>query len=281
MKISVIGTGTIGSAITEALLNAGNKVLVYNRTASKTEPLVNLGAIAVSTPEQAIEESDVTILAVYGGEILREVLLNDNVKPLLKGKKLLTVATSKAEEIKAISNEVSLLGGSLVELAIMSGAVDVKAKQGYALLGCEKSQELFWKEVMEAIGEVVYTGEVGSAAIAATPSIIGEALRSLHLAYSVAFAMKINLPQELIKRDFSMLMPGSEKMVSALFNRDYSQGMATLEGYRDTIEIAYKDLKSVGLPTEIFENILALYDKAGELGFADKAETSLMEALLD
>lgn len=87
MKISVIGTGMIGSAIVEALLNEGNKVFVYNRTANKVKPLVNLGAIAVSTPEIAIEESDATILAVYGGEILREVLLNDNIKPLLKGKK--------------------------------------------------------------------------------------------------------------------------------------------------------------------------------------------------
>ena len=40
MKISVIGTGMIGSAIVEALLNEGNKVFVYNRTANKVKPLV-------------------------------------------------------------------------------------------------------------------------------------------------------------------------------------------------------------------------------------------------
>ena len=193
----------------------------------------------------------------------------------------MTVATSKADEIKAIASEVSLIGGSLAELAIMASTEQVKSKQGYALLGCEKSNELFWKEVMEAIGEVVYSGEVGSLAIATIPSIIGEGFRSLHLAYSVAFAMKMNIPQELIKRDFSMLMPGSEEIITAIFNRDYSKGMATLEGYRDTIEIAYKALKSEGLPTEIFEDILELYDKASKLGFADKGEHSLMEALLD
>lgn len=281
MKISILGTGVIGSAITEALLKAGNDVIVYNRTSSKTEPLVKLGAIAVSTAKQAIEESDTIVLAVYGGEILREVLLNDNVKTLLNGKKLLTVATSEAEEIKAISSEISLLGGNLSELAIMSSAVEVKAKQGYALLGCEKTYELFWKEVMEAIGDIVYVGEVGSPAIASIPLIIGEALRNLHQAYSVAFAIKMNIPQEVIARDASMFIPGSEEVVPALFSRDYSKGMATLEGYKDTIEIAYNALKSAGLPIKIFEDILKLYDKAIKLGFADKAESALMEALLD
>lgn len=281
MRIAILGTGMIGSAIAEALLKEGHSVLVYNRTTSKTEPLIKLGALAMPTPQQAILESDAAILAVYGGNVLREVLFDNDIKPVLVGKKLLTVSTSEAEEIKAIANELDMLECSLSELAITSGAVEVKTKQGFGVLGCKKIHSSFWKEIMGAIGEVVYVGEVGRPAIAVTPSIIGAGLKSLHLVYSVAFAIKMNIPQEVIVKEFSPFMPDAEKVVSALFARDYSLGAASVEGYRDTIEIALKNIEISGLPTKVFDDILSLYDKASELGFGDQSESALMEALLE
>lgn len=44
MKVGFIGLGNMGSAIAANLLKAGHEVTVYNRTASKAEPLVKQGA---------------------------------------------------------------------------------------------------------------------------------------------------------------------------------------------------------------------------------------------
>jgi 3-hydroxyisobutyrate dehydrogenase-like beta-hydroxyacid dehydrogenase len=46
MKIGFIGLGQMGAAMAANLLKAGHEVAVYNRTASKTEALVRLGAQA-------------------------------------------------------------------------------------------------------------------------------------------------------------------------------------------------------------------------------------------
>ena len=43
-SVSVIGTGLMGTAFTERLLAAGYPVYVYNRTRTKAEPLLQLGA---------------------------------------------------------------------------------------------------------------------------------------------------------------------------------------------------------------------------------------------
>lgn len=43
MKVAVLGTGTIGSAVGVALLQSGYDVIAYNRTSSKTEELVKKG----------------------------------------------------------------------------------------------------------------------------------------------------------------------------------------------------------------------------------------------
>ena len=43
-NVSVIGLGLMGSALAEALLNAGHEVTVWNRTPAKAEPLTSKGA---------------------------------------------------------------------------------------------------------------------------------------------------------------------------------------------------------------------------------------------
>jgi 3-hydroxyisobutyrate dehydrogenase-like beta-hydroxyacid dehydrogenase len=53
MKIGFIGLGQMGAAIAANLVKAGNDVAVYNRTASKADPLVALGAHAAATIKDA------------------------------------------------------------------------------------------------------------------------------------------------------------------------------------------------------------------------------------
>lgn len=65
MKIALIGLGNMGSAIARRLCQAGFKVTVFNRTASKAEPFKALGAtVANSTPE-AVEEADIIMSCLF------------------------------------------------------------------------------------------------------------------------------------------------------------------------------------------------------------------------
>ncbi|MGI9607568.1 MAG: NAD(P)-binding domain-containing protein, partial [Acidimicrobiales bacterium] len=49
-KVGWIGVGRMGYAIATRLLEGGVDLSVYNRTKSKAEPLVELGAKVVDTP---------------------------------------------------------------------------------------------------------------------------------------------------------------------------------------------------------------------------------------
>ena len=53
MRIGFIGLGQMGSGMAANLVRAGHEVIVYNRSAGKTEALVALGARAASTVAQA------------------------------------------------------------------------------------------------------------------------------------------------------------------------------------------------------------------------------------
>jgi 3-hydroxyisobutyrate dehydrogenase-like beta-hydroxyacid dehydrogenase len=53
-KIAFLGLGNLGTPIAESLLEAGYELVVWNRTKSKAEPLIKLGATVVEDPVEAI-----------------------------------------------------------------------------------------------------------------------------------------------------------------------------------------------------------------------------------
>lgn len=61
MKIGFVGLGIMGSAMASNLLKAGFNVTVWNRSADKYSPLVDLGATVATSPRAAAEISDVVI----------------------------------------------------------------------------------------------------------------------------------------------------------------------------------------------------------------------------
>ncbi|MFX4316419.1 NAD(P)-dependent oxidoreductase, partial [Enterobacter sp. 63] len=58
MKVAILGTGLMGTALAEVMLSVGHEIIVYNRTPSKTSSLVELGAVAVKNPADAIIAAD-------------------------------------------------------------------------------------------------------------------------------------------------------------------------------------------------------------------------------
>jgi len=57
-KVAVLGTGLLGSGIAQNLLAKGNSVRVWNRSAQKLQPLVQLGAIAARDPADAVRSAE-------------------------------------------------------------------------------------------------------------------------------------------------------------------------------------------------------------------------------
>ena len=49
MKVAFIGLGNMGMGMAQRIRNAGHDLIVWNRTAAKTEPLVAQGVHASTT----------------------------------------------------------------------------------------------------------------------------------------------------------------------------------------------------------------------------------------
>jgi 3-hydroxyisobutyrate dehydrogenase-like beta-hydroxyacid dehydrogenase len=73
MKIGFIGLGQMGAGMATNLLKAGHEVAVYNRTASKSEALVRLGARAQGSVE-AVCDADAVITMLADDAALEDIV---------------------------------------------------------------------------------------------------------------------------------------------------------------------------------------------------------------
>ncbi|BBG03337.1 MULTISPECIES: NAD(P)-dependent oxidoreductase [Pseudonocardia] len=72
--VTVIGLGPMGRAMVGALLGAGHRVTVWNRTPSRAEQVVADGAVLAPTPSDALRASPLIILSLTDYRAMYDVL---------------------------------------------------------------------------------------------------------------------------------------------------------------------------------------------------------------
>ncbi|MEM9486542.1 MAG: NAD(P)-dependent oxidoreductase [Cyanobacteria bacterium P01_F01_bin.116] len=75
-NIAFLGMGAMGTRIATHLVMAGHSLRVWNRTPDRCQPLVDQGAIACTSPEEAARTADVVIVMVADDEASRQVWLD-------------------------------------------------------------------------------------------------------------------------------------------------------------------------------------------------------------
>lgn len=73
-SLTVIGLGPMGQAMAAAFLDAGHPVTVWNRTASRAEPLVARGAVLAPTAEAALAANELVVLSLTDYRAMYEIL---------------------------------------------------------------------------------------------------------------------------------------------------------------------------------------------------------------
>ncbi len=107
--IGWIGAGRMGAQLIQRLLDAGYDVAVYNRTASKVQPLVDAGARHIERPVD-LADRDLVFSMVSADKDLEAVLLGEN--GLLTGETaprivadVSTVSVATSEKVRAVATE--------------------------------------------------------------------------------------------------------------------------------------------------------------------------------
>lgn len=102
-KITVLGAGRMGSALTLAFLERGHTVTVWNRTASKCAPLAAKGARVASSVEDAVSGADIVVGNVSDYATTTTILHPSAVARALSGKVLVQLATGSPRQARELA----------------------------------------------------------------------------------------------------------------------------------------------------------------------------------
>ncbi len=75
--LGFIGLGALGLPVAHNLLRAGYRLKVYNRTASKAEPLIALGAEMAARPADAVVPGGIIVTVVADDAALEDVVMSE------------------------------------------------------------------------------------------------------------------------------------------------------------------------------------------------------------
>lgn len=78
MKLGFIGLGAMGAAMARRLMDAGHELWVYNRTASKAEPLVQAGAHRVDSPAQVGRRAPIVFSMLFDDQAVETTVFGEN-----------------------------------------------------------------------------------------------------------------------------------------------------------------------------------------------------------
>lgn len=124
MIIGCIGLGTMGAPVAGHLVRAGYDVRVYNRTQSKMEPLVAIGATATRSPAECATGVDVLITNVSDSPDVEAVLLGNHgaVSSLKMGATVIDLSTISPAVTQRIAATLAERGVTLLDAPVSGGS---------------------------------------------------------------------------------------------------------------------------------------------------------------
>jgi 3-hydroxyisobutyrate dehydrogenase-like beta-hydroxyacid dehydrogenase len=258
-QISCIGLGLMGSALARALLAAGRRITVWNRSLGKSRALVTLGAEEARSLAEALTASPVALICIDNYASIRSLLEPEGKAGHLAGRTLVNLTTGTPREAEELSSWVEAQGARYLDGAILCGPTEIGSRTGEVLLS---GNTLAWQDTGPLLsclaGKVRKVGEgVGAAAALDFAWLTMSYVQFIGVAHaaSICQAQGIDL-QELID-----LFPPEPfradtdtetcKLVRLIKNRDYDHPTATLQVWGAALARIQMQARDAGIPSDI------------------------------
>ena len=163
-KLGFIGLGVMGKPMATNLLKAGYPLTVWNRTRSKMNDLVKLGATAGESPKDVAEKSDVVITMVSDSPDVEEVVLGPSgvIEGAKPGMILIDMSTISPTVTRKIAEKLAEKDVKMLDAPVSGG--DIGAKQGTLSIMVGGPKEAFDEclPILEVLGKrITYMGSNG------------------------------------------------------------------------------------------------------------------------
>ncbi len=283
-RIGFIGLGLMGSGMTMNILKAGFPLTVWNRTASRAEPIVKAGAKLAKTPKEVAEKSDVVISIVTDSIDVEEVLLGTNgvihgVKPGMIVIDMSTISPIRTREIAAKFKEKGI---KMLDAPVSGG--DIGARNGTLSIMVGGDKDAFDEvvPVFQAMGKTLtYIGGNGDGQICKAVNQILVGMNMLAVAEALVFAKKAGVDPKKVHAAVSPGAAGSWQLTNngaKLLVGDHEPGFKVKDYLKD-LRIIMETSDSIKMPLPGTAIVQQMFKNLDAEGMRDKGTQAVVTAV--
>jgi len=283
-KVGIIGTGMLGEAVGLHLLDSKYEVTVYNRTKDKIENLVKHGAIAVETPKDVAEKSDIVITVVKDASAVSDVAFGNDgiIHGRHDGLTVADMSTINPNSAKEISQKFSDSGISFLEIPVMGGPnVAIDGKLVMMISGNEKTYEKF-SDVFDTIAEkTFFLGESGTAHSIKLAMNLQIAMLALSLSEGITLTRKAGFDPEIFLKilNSTYFKTGMSEKKAYKMIKDNFEPTFTLQNLKKDLDTINEAAESFNVELSMSKMASKVYQNAMDAGFGDIDYTGILAYL--
>ena len=165
LKVGFVGLGIMGKPMAKNILKAGFPLTVYNRTESKAQELVDMGATLMHSPAEVARNCDIVVTIVSDTPDVRRVMLGEGgvAEGAHPGLIAIDMSTISPTETRKMAAELAKTGATWLDCPVSGG--EEGAIKGTLTIMCGGEKDAYEKAVpvLNAMGaKTTYMGPVGA-----------------------------------------------------------------------------------------------------------------------
>ncbi|KAG8481827.1 hypothetical protein CXB51_027231 [Gossypium anomalum] len=297
-RVGFLGLGIMGSPMALNLIKAGCDVIVWNRTKSKCDPLISLGANLCassaeaalccywysSSPEEVAANCDVTFAMLADPESAIDVACGKNgaVSGMGPGKGYVDVSTVDVATSKLINEHIKARGALFLEAPVSGSKKPAEDGQLIFLTAGDRSLYELVSPLLDILGKSrFYLGEVGNGA--AMKLVVNMIMGSMMASFSegILLSKKVGLDPSVLVEVVSqgaISAPMYSLKGPSMVKSQYPTAFPLKHQQKD-LRLALGLAESVSQSTPIAAAANELYKVAKSYGLSDEDFSAVIEAL--
>jgi len=256
----------MGTPMSLNILKAWFPLCVWNRTKAKTQPLAQAGARAAATIAELVKSSDVVITMVSTPKDVETVIAGPGgvAESAHTGQIIVDMSTVDPATSRKVCEAVRKRGADFLDAPVSGSKQPAEERTLVIMVGGRRETYERAKPVLEAMGKVIYAGDVGSGAAMklVVNMILGHMMAALSEGAVLAQKLGLDVPQMLdVIATGGLQSPWYGKKAQKILAGDFSVNFALKHMHKD-LRLVLGLGREAKVPLPVTESVEALFNQA-------------------
>ncbi|MFL6622578.1 MAG: NAD(P)-dependent oxidoreductase [Sulfurifustaceae bacterium] len=284
VEVGFIGLGVMGQPMALNLIRAGTALVVWNRSAEKSEVLRAAGASVAQSPSEVFRRARTVILMLVDGAAIDSVLGRGtpNFSTNVAQHTIVHMGTTAPDYSRALEADIRSAGGEYVEAPVSGSRMPAEQGKLLAMIaGLDETVTRVRGLLRPMCSEVLECGTVPNATLTklATNIVLMSTITGLSEAMHIADRQ--GLPREQLMRALLLGPLASDVLrvkAPKLVARDFTPQASILSALANA-ELTYAAAQAAGARTALLSECIALYKETRASGDGELDLIAVIKAM--